>query len=83
MDHVDILCVVRRYGHQVDLGIEYMKPIVKYQGGKTKELPLIRQMLPDQFDRVLEPFCGGGAVSFALNRPSAVSYTHLTLPTKA
>ena len=70
MDHVDILCVVRRYGHQVDLGIEYMKPIVKYQGGKTKELPLIRQMLPDQFDRVLEPFCGGGAVSFALNRPS-------------
>jgi len=43
-----------------------MKPIVKYQGGKSRELPLIKQMLPPQFSRVVEPFCGGAAVSFGL-----------------
>ena len=43
-----------------------MKPIVKYQGGKTRELPLIKQLLPRTYDTVLEPFCGGAAVSFAL-----------------
>ena len=43
-----------------------MKPIVKYQGGKTRELPLIKSLLPRNYDTVLEPFCGGAAVSFAL-----------------
>ena len=43
-----------------------MKPIVKYQGGKTRELPLIKSLLPRTYDTVLEPFCGGAAVSFAL-----------------
>ena len=56
-----------------------MKPIVKYQGGKTKELPLIKQLLPDQFERVLEPFCGGAAVSFALNRTSVLNDINATL----
>lgn len=50
-----------------------MKPVIKYQGGKTKELPLITSMLPKQFTRVVEPFCGGAAVSFGLNRPSLVN----------
>ena len=39
-----------------------MKPVVKYQGGKTKELPIIKQLAP-QFKRIVEPFCGGAAVS--------------------
>ena len=43
-----------------------MKPIVKYQGGKTRELPLIKTLLPQNYDTVLEPFAGGAAVSFAL-----------------
>ena len=43
-----------------------MKPIVKYQGGKTRELPLITSLLPQNYDTVLEPFAGGAAVSFAL-----------------
>ena len=43
-----------------------VKPIVKYQGGKTRELPLIKSLLPRKYDTVLEPFCGGAAVSFAL-----------------
>ena len=50
-----------------------MKPIIKYQGGKSKELSLIKQLLPSQFQRVVEPFCGGAAVSFGLGYPSLMS----------
>lgn len=50
-----------------------MKPIVKYQGGKTKELSLIKQLLPSSFSRVVEPFCGGAAVSFGLGYPALLS----------
>lgn len=50
-----------------------MNPIIKYQGGKRKELPLIKQMLPPQFERVVEPFCGGAAVAFGLSYPSLLS----------
>jgi DNA adenine methylase len=50
-----------------------MKPVIKYQGGKSKELPLIKEMLPSQFERVVEPFCGGAAVSFGLRYPALLS----------
>jgi len=50
-----------------------MKPIIKYQGGKSKELPLIKKMLPPQFSRVVEPFCGGAALSFGLGYPALMS----------
>ena len=50
-----------------------MKPVIKYQGGKSKELPLIRQMLPRKFDRVVEPFCGGAAVAFGLQIPAILN----------
>lgn len=32
-------------------------------GGKTRELPLISRLAPSRFEVVLEPFCGGAAVS--------------------
>ena len=41
-----------------------MKPVIKYQGGKTRELPLIDMIKPTEYSRIVEPFCGGGAVSF-------------------
>jgi len=50
-----------------------MKPIIKYQGGKSREIPLIKRLLPSQFSRVVEPFCGGAAVSFALEYPALMS----------
>jgi DNA adenine methylase len=50
-----------------------LKPLIKYQGGKSKELPLIKQLLPSQFTRVVEPFCGGAAVSFSLGYPALMS----------
>lgn len=50
-----------------------VKPIIKYQGGKTKELPLIKQLMPKEFNRVIEPFSGGAAVSFALEKPAILN----------
>lgn len=50
-----------------------MKPVIKYQGGKSKELPLIKEMLPQKFNRVVEPFCGGAAVSFGLQTPAILN----------
>ena len=40
-----------------------MKPIVKYQGGKSKELKRIVPLLPE-YTRMVEPFAGGAAVAF-------------------
>jgi len=50
-----------------------LKPIIKYQGGKTRELPLIRSLTPPSFSRIVEPFCGGAAVSFAYGDPCVLN----------
>lgn len=39
-----------------------IKPILKWAGGKTSELPIIHQYMPKNFDAFYEPFIGGGAV---------------------
>jgi DNA adenine methylase len=56
-----------------------LKPITKYQGGKARELPLIKQLLPASFTRVVEPFCGGAAVTFCLGCPSFLNDTNKDL----
>ncbi|MCR5400195.1 MAG: DNA adenine methylase, partial [Treponema sp.] len=37
-------------------------PIIKWAGGKEKELPIILANLPESFENYYEPFVGGGAV---------------------
>ena len=49
-----------------------MKPFIKWAGGKEKELPIILENLPKNFERYIEPFVGGGAVYFALNKPNSI-----------
>lgn len=44
-----------------------MNPIIKWAGGKEKELPYIKENLPSNIKRYIEPFIGGGAVYFNLN----------------
>lgn len=39
-----------------------MKPFVKWAGGKTQLLPEIKKHLPTNFNRLVEPFVGGGAL---------------------
>lgn len=41
-----------------------MKTILKWPGGKEKELPVIRKYEPVYTGRFIEPFVGGGAVFF-------------------
>lgn len=49
-----------------------MKPVLKYRGGKSHEIPRFLQYIPDDFDRYIEPFFGGGAVYFYLEPDNAI-----------
>lgn len=53
-----------------------LKPLVKYQGGKSRELKTITKMMPKEFNRVVEPFCGGAAVSFSVGKPAVLCDTN-------
>ena len=44
------------------------RPFVKWAGGKRKLVPDIAQRLPDTINVYWEPFLGGGAVFFALDK---------------
>lgn len=46
-----------------------MKTILKWPGGKGKELPVIRKYTPVYTGRFIEPFVGGGAVFFDTTIP--------------
>ncbi|WP_295068740.1 DNA adenine methylase [Ruminococcus sp.] len=48
-----------------------MNSILKWPGGKEKELPIIRNNMPDYTGRYIEPFIGGGAVFFDIDNPNA------------
>ncbi len=49
-----------------------MNPVLKYRGGKSREIPRFLQYIPDDFDRYIEPFLGGGAVYFYLEPDNAI-----------
>ena len=44
-----------------------LTPLVKYPGGKEKELKHILPNLPKKIANYYEPFVGGGAVYFAIS----------------
>lgn len=48
-----------------------MQTLIKWPGGKTKEYPYIKDLIP-VFDRYVEPFFGGGAIFFQLQPKEAV-----------
>lgn len=49
-----------------------MKPMIKYRGGKSKEIPQFERYIPTAYDTYFEPFLGGGAVFFHLQPKKAV-----------
>lgn len=49
-----------------------MKPMIKYRGGKTKEIPHIMWHIPRFSGRYIEPFLGGGALFFHLEPRCAI-----------
>lgn len=49
-----------------------MKPMLKYRGGKKKEIPELLKFVPNEYDRYVEPFFGGGALFFHLEPQRAI-----------
>ena len=49
-----------------------MNPVLKYRGGKSREIPRFLQYVPDNFNRYIEPFFGGGALYFHLEPRKAI-----------
>jgi len=49
-----------------------MKPLVKYRGGKSKEIPHLEKHIPNFDGRYIEPFFGGGAMFFYLEPKRAI-----------
>ncbi|MFL9964294.1 Dam family site-specific DNA-(adenine-N6)-methyltransferase [Paraburkholderia sediminicola] len=44
-----------------------VKPLLRWAGSKRKLLPVLRQYVPTQFSRYVEPFCGSACLFFALS----------------
>lgn len=49
-----------------------MKPLIKYRGGKSNEIPNIEKHIPRYKGRYIEPFFGGGALYFRLEPKQAI-----------
>lgn len=49
-----------------------MKPLIKYRGGKSKEIPNLIKHIPQFNGRYIEPFFGGGALFFYLEPQKAI-----------
>lgn len=49
-----------------------MRTLVKYRGGKSREISEFSRFIPEHYDRYIEPFLGGGAVFFDLEPERAI-----------
>ena len=49
-----------------------MNPMLKYRGGKSKEIAHFVKNMPQKFNRYVEPFFGGGALFFYLQPEKAI-----------
>lgn len=49
-----------------------MNPMLKYRGGKSREIPLFSKYIPSDYETYIEPFLGGGAVYFHLEPQNAI-----------
>lgn len=52
--------------------VPVMKPMLKYKGGKSKEISHFVKYVPKRYSRYIEPFVGGGALYFYLEPESAI-----------
>lgn len=49
-----------------------MKPLLKYRGGKSREIKEFIHFLPKHYDRYVEPFAGGASLFFYLEPSRAI-----------
>lgn len=50
-----------------------MKKLFKWPGGKSRELKLIKELMPKEVSLLVEPFCGSAALSFDLEIKSVLN----------
>lgn len=50
----------------------FMNPMIKYRGGKSKEILHFTKNMPEKYARYIEPFLGGGALYFYLQPEKAI-----------
>lgn len=55
-----------------DINLIEPKPILKWAGGKTQLLDLLKEAAPKKFNKYIEPFFGGGALFYSLSPSNAV-----------
>ena len=48
------------------------KPFLKWVGGKTQMLEILNESLPLRYNKYIEPFIGGGALFFSLNKRDSI-----------
>ncbi|MCV6607222.1 MAG: DNA adenine methylase, partial [Campylobacterales bacterium] len=48
------------------------KPILKWIGGKTQLLEELKSNFPDKYNNYMEPFVGGGALFFNLEKEGSI-----------
>lgn len=59
---------------------KHLKPFIKWSGGKGDEIKMFEKYFPENYDKYIEPFVGGGSVFFYLNPKNAViSDVHIEL----
>ena len=49
-----------------------IKPLLKWAGGKRQLLDIILKNFPSKFNKFIEPFIGGGALFFYLNKRNSI-----------
>lgn len=54
------------------MGSDGFEAVIKYRGGKQKEIPDFINRIPQDYHRYFEPFLGGGAVYFHMEPEQAV-----------
>jgi len=57
----------------LNAGLTPARPILKWAGGKTQLLPILRYAMPRRFRRYVEPFVGAGALLFDLALPGSLA----------
>jgi len=72
MNKNDLINILTNNNNNMSNDKKHLKPLVKWSGGKSDEIKLFEKYFPENYDKYIEPFIGGGSVYFYLNHNNAV-----------
>ena len=59
--------LIELINNEINNKINHLKPLIKWSGGKSDEIKMFEKYFPENYNKYLEPFIGGGSVYFYLN----------------